>query len=543
MKIVLAQLNPTIGAVGQNKQKVLEQLNAAKSKKIDLIIFPELFLCGYSPEDLLFDTGFVEACERALHEIIPETSNIGIIIGLPRKNEMAHDKPFFNSAALVWNKKLIGFQDKTLLPTYDIFDERRFFAPATEHRVWELCGKKIVVTICEDIWPLSGVDGQQSYPTDLLAQYENKSIDLHVSISASPYSKGKIKLRQKMAASCAKRLNVPLILCNQVGAQDGIIFDGSSLVVSKDGVVLQQCASFTEDVQVVDFSKNAIVYEMSQPEELFSALTLGVKDYFTKQGFIKACLGLSGGIDSALVAAIAAHALGKENVLGCLLPSRFTSNESREDAREVALKLGIKTVEISIEASFQSLLDTLDCMQDTDIVAQNLQARIRGMLLMALSNKEGSLVLNTSNKSELAIGFSTLYGDSCGAMSVIGDLLKHQVYEVARYVQQKYGWIPDRVMNKVPTAELYFNQKDSDTIPEYFILDPIVESYVVEGLAVKQIAQALAVSESLVQEIVVKIHKSEYKRRQCPFALRVSAKAFSCGRRVPIVQKWVENIS
>jgi len=542
MRICISQLNPTIGAIGANTQKIIHEIALAKKEKATLIIFPEMAIPGYMPDDLLLYTPFIDRIEQALNEIITHTTSIAVIVGLPRRSENILNKALCNSAAVIMNGKLLGFQDKALLPTYDVFDERRYFRPAPQEKIWEIGGKRIGITICEDIWPNSGVAGQEHYPVDPLAVFEKEKPDLLINISASPYSEGKIETRKEVAKACVKRLHCPMILCNQVGGQDGLLFDGTSVVFSKEGELLQQAMSFAQDHLLFDLDQSTPITPVTEKgaPELFYALVMGLHDYFVKQGFTKAVLGLSGGIDSSLVACIAVQALGKENVLGVLLPSRYTSTQSTEDALAVASNLSVNTMEVSIENPYQALLDNLHSLfngQDHGVVAENIQARVRGTLLMAISNKEGYLLLNTSNKSELAMGYTTLYGDSCGSISVIGDLLKCQVYDIANWVMKTTGWIPPRILEKEPTAELRHNQKDSDTLPEYSILDPIIEASVVEMKSAEDIATQLSLPLPFVLDIIQKIHAAEYKRRQCPFQLRVSDKAFSVGRRVPIVEK------
>lgn len=543
MKICLAQLNPTIGAISENLRKIIAGIERAKAEKVDLIVFPELAITGYFPDDLLFQRGFVERAREALESIVEASKAISVIVGLPRFSKSDKDKPLLNSAAVIVEGKLEGFQDKSLLPTYDIFDERRYFHPAEVQKLWNIAGKKVGILICEDIWPLGDVSQHERYPFDPLEFFTKHTPDLFVNISASPYSLGKIERRNKVARALVEKLACPVVLCNQVGAQDGILFDGSSIAYNKNGELLCQAMSFTESHAVIDLqaaNPTSIVKE-DDAAELLSALTMGLRDYFVKQGHKKALVGLSGGIDSALVAFIGVRALGRENVKALLLPSRFTSRESTEDAYSIANNLGIDTIEISIEKPFRSYLETLEHLYNSkpfDVTEENLQARIRGTLLMAISNYEGYLLLNTSNKSELAMGYTTLYGDACGAVAVIGDLLKSQVYELADWVMHHGGAIPLRVILKAPSAELRFNQKDSDTLPEYSILDSVIEEYVVHQKSISEIAAHLALEYSFVEEIVRKIHAAEYKRRQCPFQLRVSEKAFSVGRRVPIVHLY-----
>lgn len=528
MKFLIAQCNPTIGALSANASKIIDAIAAAKKQKCDLVIFSEMILCGYIPDDLLYEPGFIAACDKELQEIAKRTDGITAIVGTVRKNEEA-GKPFKNAAAVLQNERLIGFQDKCLLPTYDIFDEARYMEPALSEKIWDIAGKKVGITICEDIW------GSILYKIDPLLSFEGKNIDLLINLSASPYSLGKIAKRRELAQTLSKRLTCPVVIVNQIGAQDGVIYDGSSVYVDQNRVLIQ-APSFKESQHVS--TEEVAPPVMSEGQELFQALVLGVKDYFAKQGLTRACVGLSGGIDSAVVASIAKKALGSDNVLAVLLPSRFTLNQSQDDAMLLAQNLGIKTVQYSIEEPFQAFLSLLSS-ESIGLVEENVQSRIRQTLLMALSNRLGYLVLNTANKSETAMGYTTLYGDSCGAISVLGDLLKRQVYAVAAYINQVSEVIPKRIIERAPSAELRQNQKDTDTLPEYPILDSIVEAYVVHAIAPDEIAKNHGFDLNLVRKVCKTIHLNEFKRRQLPFSLRVSEKAFSCGRRIPIVQKFV----
>jgi NAD+ synthase (glutamine-hydrolysing) len=530
MQIFVAQINPTIGALDENTRTIIKTIKQAKQEQSRLVVFPEMAICGYIPQDLVFDKEFVKNIERALQSIVEASFGISVIVGLIRKNKNGSGKPLRNSAAIIQDGKLVGFQDKSLLPTYDVFDERRYFEPAEEIGVWTLEGKKVAVTICEDMW--CGQSEEHLYPKDPLDALKSKAVDIHINISASPYSYGKIERRKSIAIEVAKRFSTPFLLVNQVGGQDGLIFDGSSLFVTADGTVSFEAPAFSSYTGPVIERK-----ERKKPygEEVFLGLSFGLRDYFIKQGFKKACVGLSGGIDSSVALAIMVEALGKENVLGVLLPSHYTSNESNEDAYALAKNLDVKTKELSIVPAFYSLVETLKASKEPSVVTENLQSRIRGILLMAITNENGSLLINTGNKSELACGYTTLYGDSCGAVAVLGDLLKWQVYEVGRWVNREREIIPERVFLKAPSAELKFGQKDSDSLPEYPVLDRIVEAYIVFCKSAHEISQEFGFDQALVEAIIRRIHQNEYKRRQVPFALRVSEKAFSVGRFIPIV--------
>lgn len=545
MQIYVAQLNPVIGAIKENTKKIIEAIKEAKAAGCELVIFSEMVLPGYFPDDLLYEPGFIELCSLALDEIIPHTQAIAAIIGTVRKNEQLPGKPFRNCAAVVENGRLLGFQDKTLLPTYDIFDEARYMEPAATHFIWNLCQKNVAITVCEDIW--HGKEGflESLYPIDPLLNYEKKPLDLLVNISASPYCLGKIQVRQALAKQIACRMHCPVVLVNQIGAQDAIVYDGSSLFVTKTGDISASAPSFKEGFMVCGGDvKGSIAPAMVTGQELFEALVLGVRDYFFKQGIKKACLGLSGGIDSAVVACIAAEALGPENILALLLPSRFTQARSVTDAEALAKRLSIQTRKLSIEAPFKAFLDTLSPVVGNEpfgISEENIQARVRAVMLMAVSNKEGYLLLNTSNKSEAAMGYTTLYGDACGAISVLGDLLKGQVYEVADWINQRpgvQGVIGQEIIDRAPSAELRDGQKDSDTLPEYSLLDVVVEELVVNRKSPDEIVAVHGFDSAVVNRIAKAIYQNEYKRRQLPFSLRVSSKAFSIGRKMPIVHHF-----
>jgi len=543
MKIHLAQLNPTVGAFEKNTQAIIDEIEQAKKSGCDLVVFAEMSICGYSPNDLLFEPGFVEANEKMLKKICACTEGITAIVGLVRNNPTQPGRPYRNSAAIVSNKKIVGFQDKSLLPTYDIFDEARYFEPAKTELVWTLCKKRVAITVCEDIWPAYDKKLKMLYHFDPLDSLEGKKLDLIINISASPYSHGKIKTRKEVAAKIAKRFTTKVLLVNQVGGQDGVIYDGSSVFVESDGTLLYQAQSFSECRVVLDLEgKKFPAQKQQSAEELYNALVLGLKDYFHKQGFSKAVLGLSGGIDSAVAAAIAKDALGCNNVLCVLLPSRFTRKMSIDDAYTIAKNLDLELVEQSIEKPFTAYLEALDpLLENTQGVTQeNLQSRVRAMLLMAIANKDGYLLINTGNKSELAMGYTTLYGDACGAIGVLGDLLKRQIYELARWINRSQQIIPERVLTRAPSAELKKDQKDSDTLPEYPVLDTIVDEIVVKNTPVHKICKKYGYDTVLVEEIKKTIHQNEYKRRQVPFALRVSDKAFSTGRFVPIVHEMLK---
>lgn len=539
MRILLAQINPTIGDIKGNTEKILLSLKKGKQLKTDIVLFSELALCGYPPDDFLLLPHFLSALNPAIETIKQATVGITAVVGLPR----IKDAKLYNSAAIFSNGELLGYQDKTLLPTYDVFFERRYFEPATESPIWKIAGKKVGITICEDIWKHSAAE-LVSYSQDPVLRLAKEKPDCVLNLSASPYSINKFARRLQVCCQAALTLKCPLLLCNQVGGNDGLIFDGRSLYVGAQGDLKQYSKGFQEDHMLVDLSEKISSHALPEVsiQELYDALVLGIRDYFHKSGFTKACLGLSGGIDSAVVACLAVEALGKKNVLGIAMPSRFSSPHSLEDAKGLAKHLGIDFRVIPIEAPFQSYLDILVPNfegRPEDTTEENIQARIRGMILMALSNKLGHIVLSTGNKSEMAMGYATLYGDMCGGLGVINDVSKRQVYALAHWINREREIIPQNTILKPPSAELRPNQKDSDSLPEYDIVDNVLEAYVENHFSPEEIAKRFQYSQELVNSLVKKIHCSEYKRRQSPPGLRVTEKAFTAGRRFPIVQRFV----
>lgn len=548
MHILLAQINPTIGDLPGNSKKIVDGIAIARQMEAQIVVFPELSLCGYPPEDLLLLPHFIEQIQRELESIIPKTKGLAALIGLPRYNPEHGEKSLRNSAAIVQDGMLIGYQDKMLLPTYDVFDERRFFTPANHIHTWNIFGHTIAITICEDIWQHSKLLKYASYPEDPIVHLAKQSPECILNLSASPYSVNHFHRRIDVCSKAAKTVGCPLLLCNQVGGNDSLIFDGRSLYVNKSGQFVAAAKAFQEDYLLVDLNQKATINSISsQPasppvEDIYNALVLGLRDYFQKLGFKKACLGLSGGVDSALVACIAAEALGPSNILGLLMPSRYSSEGSIIDARQLVEKLGIHSHEISIEQPFENYLNLFEPYFSNylpNVTEENIQARIRGMILMAFSNKLGYIVLSTGNKSELALGYSTLYGDMCGGLAVISDVTKTQVYSLAQWINRNDEIIPWNTINKPPSAELRPNQKDSDSLPDYSIVDNVLEAYIEQHLSPQSIAARFNYPQQIVNELIKRIHDNEYKRRQSPPGLRISEKAFSVGRRFPIVQKYV----
>ncbi len=544
MRILLAQINPIVGDLKGNTRKILEGIARAQKASVDLIVFPECSITGYPMDDFLLQSSFILATEKHLEQIAAATKGLSLtaIVGLPRQNPFDQEKSLYNSAAVIQSGKILGFQDKMLLPTYDVFDERRYFEPGTEMKLWNIVNQKVAITICEDIWEHSEVLRYTSYHKDPILDLQKMHPDLIVNISASPYSFSKPTLRCSVCMNAAKAVSCPLVLCNQVGGNDSLIFDGYSVYVDGQGRVLAMARGFEEDFLLVDTKETqSEIVKMDEWQDLYRALVLGLRDYFRKSGFKKACLGLSGGIDSALVACIAAEALGKENVLGLALPSRFSSEGSVSDARKLAENLGISFKVISIEEPFKAYLELMTPhfeKKPFDVTEENMQARIRGMILMSISNKHGYIVLSPGNKSELALGYATLYGDMCGGLGVISDLTKGQVYTLARWINRHKEIIPQNTLDKPPSAELKPNQKDSDSLPDYAIVDNVLKGYVEEYLSPTEMANKWNYPLEMVTDLVNRIHRNEYKRRQSPPGLRVSEKAFTVGRRFPIVQRW-----
>lgn len=543
MRVYIAQLNPIIGDLIGNTNKILEALDDARKKNADLVVTPELAITGYPPEDFLMMPHFMQEVERQFSRIIQATSGISIILGLPRPHA-GDGKPLCNSAAIITDGKVLGYQNKALLPTYDVFRERRYFEPAKGYSVWEIAGKRVVVTICEDIWHHVDLIKHGTYPHDPVEDILELDPEILINLSASPFNVSKVRERIFVCQTVAQTLSCPVILCNQVGGNDSLIFDGHSLYIGEKGGVLRVAHGFEEDRVLIDTEEDyqQVSLNFNVTENLYEALVLGVRDYFRKSGFTKACIALSGGIDSAVVACIAADALGPENILGVSMPSRYSSEGSVKDAKDLAENLGIELWEISIEKPFTAYLDLLSPYfgdRPPDATEENLQSRTRGMVMMAISNKFGGVVLATGNKSEMAVGYATLYGDMCGGLGVISDVTKQQVYDLAEWINRESEVVPIATITKAPSAELRPDQKDSDSLPDYEVLDNVLKSYVEDHLSSGEIVDKYGYPHELVEDLIRKIHINEYKRRQSAPGLRVSPKAFSVGRHFPIVQRWV----
>jgi NAD+ synthase (glutamine-hydrolysing) len=550
MKIAWAQLNFHIGNFEANTDKIIRQIQQAKVENVDLIVFPELSLCGYPPLDFLESNHFIEECIKSIALIAIHCDGIAAIVGAPAINESDTGKRLFNAAYFIANKRVEKIIKKTLLPNYDVFDEYRYFEPNKVFEIIEFKSLKIALTICEDLWDeqdetFTPLNHSKMYTISPMQELMKLNPDCMINIAASPFSYVQHQTRMKVLQRNALKYQIPLLYVNHCGAQTELIFDGGSCALNKDGKTIAIAPFFIENFHVIDLFSTSITSAIEQVtpsknELIFKALTCGIRDYFSKQNFKQAILGLSGGIDSALTLVLAVAALGKENVLAVLLPSGFSSNHSIDDALALVKNLDCKHQLLPIEDNFQSLLKTLKpSFEGTDfgLAEENIQARLRGVLLMAMSNKFGYILLNTSNKSEMAVGYGTLYGDMCGGLAVIGDVYKTEVYQLCEYINREKEIIPLNTIIKPPSAELRPNQKDSDSLPEYDILDRVLFQYIENKNALDDICE-LGYDESLVKRIINMVNKNEYKRKQAAPVLRISPKAFGMGRRMPIVANY-----
>jgi NAD+ synthase (glutamine-hydrolysing) len=568
MKIALAQLNYHIGNFELNTRKMIDAIQSAKKQGADLVVFTELSVCGYPPRDFLEFKDFINQCYASIDQIKEHTKEIGVIIGAPAINPDAAGKDLFNAAWFLYEGKVLGTAFKTLLPTYDVFDEYRYFEPAYTWNVIEFKGKKIALTVCEDIWNLGDNPLYRICPMDKLMP---QSPELMINISASPFDYDHDDDRKEVIRANVLKYNIPMFYCNAVGSQTEVVFDGGSLVMDANGNLIHELKYFEEDMVVADLNtilqakayeegiarsldKEMRVSKIKDPEkiidyltneknirEIHQALIVGIKDYFNKMGFSKAILGSSGGIDSAVTLALACEALGKENVTAVLMPSQYSTGHSVSDAEQLSKTLNNPYHIIPIKNVYDAFLTELKpVFKDLpfSVAEENIQSRTRGNLLMAIANKFGYILLNTSNKSELATGYGTLYGDMAGGLGVLGDVYKMQVYALARYINRNVEIIPQNIIDKAPSAELRPEQKDSDSLPEYPILDKVLFQYIEKRQSPKDII-AMGIDEALVKRILKLVNTNEYKRNQfCPI-IRVSAKAFGVGRRVPIVGKYL----
>jgi NAD+ synthase (glutamine-hydrolysing) len=543
VKIALGQINPTVGDFSGNAAKIIQFALQARSAGAGLIVFPELAVCGYPPRDLVERPSFVARNRATVERIAAETRGIAVVCGMVIAADADSGKKAMNSAALLREGRIDFIQSKMLLPTYDVFDEMRNFAPAKSQQLFSFCGKQMALTICEDAWNDKRFWNRRLYGIDPVEELVRAGGNFVLNISASPFWLGKRELRRDMLAAIAKNQKVPVAMVNQVGGNDSLVFDGSSLVIGPDGQVIAQAKSFEEDLIYFDTDKltgDMHPQVVGEEASAYEALVLGTRDYVHKCGFQRAIIGLSGGIDSALTASIAVDALGPENVIGVGMPGPYSSQGSIDDARELASNLKIRFELLSIHDIYQAARQTLApvfARMPQDVTEENIQSRARGLLLMSMSNKFGALVLSTGNKSELAVGYCTLYGDMVGGLAVISDVPKALVYRLSAYVNSRRKVIPEATIAKPPSAELRPDQKDSDSLPPYDVLDAILEDFLEESCSAEQIARVHNFDLDLVRRVIRMVERSEYKRQQAASGIKISAKAFGYGRRFPIAAK------
>jgi NAD+ synthase (glutamine-hydrolysing) len=543
VKIALGQINPTVGDFSGNAAKIIDYSRRAQSSGAGLILFPELSVCGYPPRDLVERSSFVARNRETVEQIAAQTQGIAVICGLVTPAHSETGKSAMNSAALLQDGKVVFVQSKMLLPTYDVFDEMRNFAPAKSQDLFSFCGNRMALTICEDAWNDKLFWPKRLYQVDPIETLIRAGGNFVLNISSSPFWIGKRELRRDMLATIARHHKVPVALVNQVGGNDSLVFDGSSIVLNAEGKVIAQGRSFEEDL--IYFDSKTLTGDLHQQIEgeeasVHAALVLGTRDYMRKCGFQKAIIGLSGGIDSALTAVIAADAVGPENLIGVGMPGPYSSSGSIDDARALANNLGIRFELLSINRAFDAYRETLRDVfagRKEDVTEENIQSRARGTLLMALSNKFGAIVLSTGNKSELGVGYCTLYGDMVGGLAVISDVPKTLVYRLSHYVNSRRPVIPEATLEKPPSAELRPNQKDSDSLPPYEILDAVLEDYVEDAHSPEQIAADRGFDIEVVRRVVRMVDRAEYKRQQAAPGIKISPKAFGYGRRFPIAAK------
>ncbi len=560
MRIGLAQLNTTVGDLPGNRRLILDAYHSLVSQGAELVVFPELVICGYPPRDLLFKRSFVPDIEATLADIAAQIGDVPALIGTVATNPAPAGRRFFNAAAFCQQGRVVSVAHKCLLPTYDVFDEDRYFEPAaTPPTIVTLHGKKIGITICEDIWTHPQLAPRNLYHFQPLHWLATQQLDLMVNLSASPWHHGKGHVRTQLVTDAARQLGCPVVYVNAVGGNDELIFDGRSLVASADGQVTATLPAFESASRVVDVAfasersrerqqpdsalapVSTPASQLSELADIHAALVLGLRDYAHKSSFKKALIALSGGIDSAIVAELAVEALGADNVIGVSLPSAISSQHSRDDARDLARNLGIRFETIAISntvAAAETALGPVFAGRTRDVTEENIQARVRGVLMMALSNKFGALLLTTGNKSEVAVGYCTLYGDMCGGLAVISDVFKTQVYDLCRWINRDREIIPVNTIEKPPSAELRPGQVDQDSLPPYDVLDAILKGYVEEGLSRRDLV-AHGFVETVVNDIARKVDLNEYKRKQMAPGLKITPLAFGVGRRIPIVQKYV----
>jgi NAD+ synthase (glutamine-hydrolysing) len=542
MRVGIAQINAVVGDFPGNAKRILAAYRECLEKGAELVVTPEMSLVGYPPRDLVFKSQFVPKCLQALDYLADEVKAVPLLVGYVDFHEGKSGKPFRNATAWLESGRIHRKFWKTLLPTYDVFDERRYFEPGEVCEPFEWNGKRIGVTICEDIWTEDYLQ-RPFYDRDPAEELSAAGIDLLINLSASPFHLGKPACRREMLGDVAREAAVPVVYCNSIGGNDQLVFDGHSMAVDASGDVVCQLGGFAEECRVVDVLAGGETEDLASgdAEQLYDALVLGLRDYAHKCGFSTVCLGLSGGIDSALTAVIAADALGPENVCGLTMPSPYSSRGSVEDSFALAEMIAIRCDEVPISAAFEAVKASMAPIFEgkaEDVTEENMQARLRGLFLMALSNKDNHLLLTTGNKSELAVGYCTIYGDMCGGLAVISDLPKTKVFEVAKWINRNGERIPWNTITKPPSAELRPDQKDQDTLPEYDILDAILELYVEQHLGAEEIVER-GFDETMVRWIQRRVDLNEWKRQQAAPGLRVTTKAFGIGRRMPIVQRFV----
>jgi NAD+ synthase (glutamine-hydrolysing) len=554
MRIALAQINNTVGDLDGNAAKILDFARQAEHRGADVVAFPELALTGYPPRDLVEKHSFLERTAKALECLARDTAglDIALVVGYVGKSPQTAAIHAQNAAAVIDQGKIVFRQCKMLLPNYDVFDEGRFFQPADSQDICIIRGSRVAIAICEDAWNDKQFWERRRYSRDPIEELVQKGAELILSINASPWNIGKRAQREAIFHATTQRFGLPVVYVHMVGGNDQLVFDGTSFAMTAQGQLGAQAKSFAEDLVLFDTATGQGDYHavsMSQDEAAFEALVLGTRDYVRKCGFRSVLVGLSGGIDSALVAAIAVEAVGKENVMGVGMPGPFSSEHSITDARSLAQHLGIRFEVVQIKCGYEAMVHTLQPLfagYSPDTTEENLQSRLRGMVLMALSNKFGSLVLTTGNKSEIAVGYCTLYGDMCGGLAVISDVPKTMVYRLARIANERYirrglcGPIPENTFTKPPSAELRPDQKDTDSLPEYGTLDAILSRYIEGYESVPEIASQIHVPEELVRDIIRKVDRNEYKRQQAAPGLRITPKAFGVGRRFPIAHRFTE---
>ncbi len=550
MRIALGQINTTVGDIAGNVALMARLAHAAAERGAELVVFPELSVTGYPPRDLVERRAFVERAEAGVRDLAHATADLplAVIGGYVGRSQESFGKHATNSAVIVQGGRVLLRQLKMLLPTYDVFDEGRNFVPGTSQSIWALGTENLALTICEDSWNDKAFWTHRLYSRDPVDELMQQGGSMLISINASPYHLGKRELRREMFRAMARRHRVPAVVVNQVGGNDQVVFDGSSFAMDADGNVIASAASFREDLVIADTAARSGDQNANLPDEaeaVYEALVLGTRDYIRKCGFAKVLIGLSGGIDSSLTAVVAVDAVGRENVRGVAMPGPFSSDHSVRDARDMAERLGIAFDIVSITPAYDEMLRTLSSVFEgrrADVTEENIQARLRGLTLMSLSNKFGAMVLTTGNKSEIAVGYCTLYGDMCGGLAVISDVPKTMVYELSRIANKRHaGAIPESVFEKPPSAELRPDQKDSDSLPPYDVLDAILRLYVEEMQSPADIAQELGLALELVKDVARKVDRNEYKRQQAAPGLKVTSKAFGIGRRFPIAQKYFES--